>query len=160
DAVNEIADQERDAVAGADLVDADDRGVAEPGDAAGLAQEALQVVRPGQVAAARHLEGDHAVQLEVARLVDRAERPLADRRDHRDLAEALRRPVGGRQVVQAERRAARRAGDLRPRLRVHHLDGIMAMGAVQVHGVHPGYAPQTATAGGYAATSRLVAAYP
>jgi hypothetical protein len=76
--LDEVAHQVRQAVGLADLVDGHHRGVPELCHAAGLAQEAVEVGRPGEVAGPRHLDGDGAVQLRVERLVDGAERPAAD----------------------------------------------------------------------------------
>ena len=72
-----------------DLVDRHDAGMLELGGAPGLAQEAVQVLGPGEAAAAGDLEGDDAVELGVAGLVDGAEGADAELLEQLELAEAL-----------------------------------------------------------------------
>ena len=56
----------------ADLEDRDDVGMVQPGDDAGLAQEALQRPRVGLVLAAKHFERHAPPQAQLDRFVDDA----------------------------------------------------------------------------------------
>src|SRR5262249_47399026 len=94
----------------------------------------------GEVAGARHLDGDDAVQLRVAGLVDGAEGAVADHVEQLELAElvsglALR--AGGGPGLQVEGGAAGGAGDLLVRGDLHQLDGVVAVRAEDVHGPAP-----------------------
>src|SRR5262249_24962648 len=138
DTRHEVADQERHGVAGADLVDTHDSRVPKLRDAAALAEEPFEFMRPGQVAAARYLERHHPVQLRIERLVEGPEATLTDHLYHFVLAEVLRRgPAVSRPLVQTKGRAAGRTDDLSPRLRGRQRDGVAAMGTVQLHGSNP-----------------------
>jgi hypothetical protein len=91
----------------AGLVDRDDVRVVEPGERLDLLPEQTQRERAGVGSVMDHLEGDLALQLQVARLVDHAHAAAADPRpqlvaaehravDHRGLAlRPLRRSGGG-----------------------------------------------------------------
>ena len=60
------------------------------GDAAGFAQEAIDVLRiRADVARTRNLDGDDAVEFGVAGLEDGAERAVAERAEHLELADAF-----------------------------------------------------------------------
>src|SRR5205085_9496441 len=99
--------------------------------------EAVQVVRPGEVAGARHLDGDGPVQLRVAGLVDGAEGPLADDVQELETAQALpvrRGPADRGAVLQAEARPAGRAGDLVGGADACKLNGVLTLRAEDVHG--------------------------
>ncbi len=87
-AADEVADQVRQAILLADLVDADDRRMPQLGDAASLAQESVQGGWSGQVAGSGHLDGDHAIQLRIAGLEEGAEGPAADGLDQVEPADA------------------------------------------------------------------------
>jgi hypothetical protein len=113
-----------------------DGGVAELGDAAGLAEEAVEVLRlVADVAAARDLDGDGAVELRIAGLEDRAETAVADFLDDLEAADGLaaRRPGGGRDIFEAEAGAAGGARDLRARLDLDQLNRVLAMRTVEVN---------------------------
>jgi hypothetical protein len=135
-ALDEVADQVGNVVGLADLVDRNDGRVAELGDTARLAEESVQLLRAGQVARARHLDGDSAVQLRVARLVDGAEAALADRVQEQEAADPLarleRRP-GRRVGLHGEARAAGGAGDLGAGGEAGDLDRVAAVRAEDVH---------------------------
>ena len=77
-ALDEVADEVGGAVVLADLVDRDDRRMAQLGGAAGLAQESIQLLAARRPAGAGDLEGDDAIQLRVAGLEDRAEGARSD----------------------------------------------------------------------------------
>src|SRR5262249_10948521 len=114
--LDEGADQVGDAVVLADVVHRYDRRVPQPRDAAGLAEEAVEVGAVGQVPRAGDLDSDGAVQQRVARLVDRPEAAGADRLDQFKLADGARAagrgPGDGRVLLQPERGAASGAEDL------------------------------------------------
>jgi hypothetical protein len=88
------------AAVGADLEDGNDVRVAEVGGRLGLAQEALHPLRAAELLGLGHLEGDGAVELRVVRLVDAAERSLAQEPTHREPADLFRQGLhrGGRRL--------------------------------------------------------------
>src|SRR5207245_205371 len=116
-AVDEIADEIGDGLARhprplcrvgrgwqrADFVYGDDGWVPQLGDAAGLAQEAVEVLRPvADVAAARHLDGHGAVKLWITGFEHYAESAVPNLTDNLEAADALpvRRPIRGRNLFQ------------------------------------------------------------
>jgi hypothetical protein len=110
-ALNEVADQVRDAGLSADLVDGDDAGVAQLGGAAVLAQEAIQVVgRVTDVVEARHLDGHDPVQFGVPGLVHGAKGALPHGFDKLKLSEPVSAgpPVGRGPGLQVRRRSRTR----------------------------------------------------
>src|SRR5205085_12313797 len=72
----------------AGLVDGDDAGVLELGGAAGLAQEAVDLLLARQAARAQDLDGDGAVEFGVAGAEDRAEGADAQLLQQLELAQA------------------------------------------------------------------------
>ena len=122
----------------ADLVDRHDRRVPQLGDAAGLAQEAVEVLAAGQVAGAGDLDGHDAVELRVARLVDRAERRHADRLDQleRPSLPARSAPLQGAVDPARVRTMSRTWADHFPvagRGQTGQLDRVPAVGAADLH---------------------------
>src|SRR5262245_36979418 len=102
----------------------DDTRMAELGGAAGLAQEAVEVLRPREVAGARQFDRHGAVQLRVAGSVHRTEGAVPDDLDQLKAADP---PVGWRRGcggidLQAEARSAGGADDLFPSRDLHDLD--------------------------------------
>ena len=94
DAFDKIADEIWRAVVEADFVNRDDRWKAKLGDAAGFAQEAIEVLRIGaDVARSRNLDGDDAVEFGVVGFDDGAECTMSDGAEHLELANAFRRLV-------------------------------------------------------------------
>src|SRR5439155_19463426 len=82
----------------AGVVDGDDVGVVQGGRGPALAQEALDLARVVQDVAARHLEGDLALELRVEGAEDVAERPGADGGADLEARQAGRAVVAGRGV--------------------------------------------------------------
>ena len=66
----------------AHVIDLHDVGVAQAGDRLRLAQEALQLLRPGAGAGQQHLQGDRAVKAQVPRPIDDAHAASAKQRLH------------------------------------------------------------------------------
>ena len=98
DAADQLADDERQAVMFADLVDRHDGRVTELGHAPRFSQEAIDLAPAGEVAGPEHLERDNSVELGVACPVDGAEAAEAQ---HREQVEAAHGPLAklcGRRV--------------------------------------------------------------
>ena len=122
----------------ADGVDLHDVRVLEPGDDLRLGQEPFDRVRPGILAGQDHLQGDHAVQPELARLVDDAHAPAAELPE--DLVPGHFRPLEPREPKSAEP-APQRARRLWIRVRTDHRDARTAMGATPRRGFRAGQLP-------------------
>ena len=60
--LHKIADEIGNTIALTDFVNGDDRRMPQLSDAAGLAQKAIEFLRPGEIPGPRHLDGDNAVQ--------------------------------------------------------------------------------------------------
>ena len=80
--LNELHREVRPAGHVANVVDLHDVGVAQAGDRLRLAQEALQLYRPGAGVGQQHLQGDRAVEAQVPRPVDDAHAAAAEQRLH------------------------------------------------------------------------------
>src|SRR5262245_41462467 len=114
-----------------------DRRMPQPRDAAGLAQEAVEVGAVGQISRAGDLDGDGPVEPRVARLVDGAEGSGPDGLDELELAEGARPtrrgPVDSCVPLQPEGGAAGGAKDLLG-VEIDLLDRALAMRACDRHG--------------------------
>ena len=114
-----------------------DAGVLELGGAAGLAQEAVKVFRPGNAAGAGNLDGHQPVQLRVACLVDRAERADAKLFEKLELTQTAgrlgRQPGAGSARIELDAGAAAGAND-RFRGGTARRQSTMAMRADKFHG--------------------------
>src|SRR5262245_17312176 len=109
-----------------------DRRMPQPRDAAGLAQEAVEVGAVGEVARAGDLDGDGPVEPWVARLVDGAEGSGPDDLDQLEVAEGAlhtrRGPVHSGVSLQSEGGPASGAKDLLG-VEIGRLDRALAMRA-------------------------------
>ena len=139
-ALDEAADDVGDAALEADLVDLHDAWMAELGRVAGLAQEAVLVLRGGEGSGPRDLHGDDARQLGIVGLVHRSEGASSEEREHLEAADALRLSLRRQRapvLLDAERAPAARARGLR--LQVVDRGRVAAVRAV--HARHARRAP-------------------
>ena len=114
----------------ADLVDRHDRRMPQLGDAAGLAQEPLDVAFAGHLPRSRNLDRHDAVELRVAGLVHRAEGARPHQIDELVAAEPpldfTRAPLGRRVRVKLDAQAAGGADEFCRRWILGQLDGTLA----------------------------------
>jgi hypothetical protein len=90
--VDELADQEVQAIVLANLEDRDDAGVAQLAGAPRFTEEPIEVLSRGEGASAGHLEGDDPIEVGIARLEHGAEGPRTD--DTEQLEPAKPAPAG------------------------------------------------------------------
>ncbi len=90
-AIEIVGDDENLAVLRADVVDGYDSRVPQPGQAAGLAEQAVGFRSRNVGAATEYLDGDLPIELCIVPQVDRAKRPLSQPLSHLIATEGSRR---------------------------------------------------------------------
>src|SRR5262249_33002767 len=120
-----------------DLVDRQDRRVAQLRDAARFTEEAVPIGAVADLRSARHLDGDDAVEFRVQRLVHQAEGALADEVEELESADHLvgsGAPVDRGFALHGETGAARGARDFGIATERGNLDRVLTLGAQDLHG--------------------------